>query len=101
MAKLEKERWHRAKLEKMHQELMGQMKEYTVEQGQDIEHWKRCFSQLASLTNTAMENVPKLLADAESAMPIFNPPREIEAFLSHCQELVGEMKNVMARARDS
>jgi len=32
-AKLEKERWHRAKLEKRHQELMGQMKEYTVEQG--------------------------------------------------------------------
>jgi len=48
-----------------------------------------------------MENVPKLLVDAESAMPVFNPPKENEAFLSNYQELVGEMKNMMARARDS
>ena len=38
MAKLENERWHRAKSEKRHQELMVQMKEYTIEEGQDIEH---------------------------------------------------------------
>jgi len=63
-----------------------------------IEHWKRCFSQVASLVNAAMENVLRLLADAESVMPVFNPHREIEAFLSHCQKLVGEMKNVMVRA---
>ena len=77
------------------------MKEYTIEKGKDIEHWKRCFSQLASLTNAVMENVPKLLADAKFAMLVFNPPGEIKAFHNHCQELVGEMKNVMARAQDS
>jgi len=48
-----------------------------------------------------MENVPKLLIDVEFPMSVFNPPREIEPFLKHCQRLVGEMKNVMARARDS
>jgi len=46
-----------------------------------------------------MENVPKLLIDVEFPMSVFNPPREIEPFLKHCQRLVGEMKNVMARAR--
>jgi len=77
------------------------MNEYVVEQGRITEHWKICFSQLASLANGAIKNVPKLLADVESAMPIFNPPKRIEAFLNHCKKLMEEMKNVMARAQDN
>jgi len=38
---------------------------------------------------------------AEAAMPIFNPPKGIEAFLNYYKKLVGEMKNVMARAQDN
>jgi len=40
------------------------------------------------------------LAEAEVALPIFNPPSEIEAFFSHCKELIREMKNMIARARE-
>ena len=101
VAKLEKEHVHHAELEQRHQELMIQMNEYVVEQGRITKHWKICFSQLASLANGAIENVPKLLADAESAMLIFNPPKGIEAFLNHCKKLMAKMKNVMARAQDN
>jgi len=44
------------------------MNEYVVEQGRITGHWKICFSQLASLANGAIKNVPKLLADVESAI---------------------------------
>jgi len=101
VAKLEKERLHHAESEKRHRELMIPVNEYVVEQGRITEHWKICFSQLASLVNEAIKNVPKLLADAESAMPIFNPPKGIEAFLNHCKKLMEEMKNVMTRAQDN
>jgi len=40
------------------------------------------------------------LAEVEAALPIFNPPREIEAFFSHCKELIREMKNMIVRARE-
>ena len=101
VAKLEKERLHHAESEKRHRELMVQMNEYVVEQGRITEHWKTCFSQLASLANGAIENVPKLLVDDESAMSIFNPPKGIEAFLNHYKKLMEEMKNVMVRAQDN
>jgi len=65
-----------------------------------MEHWRRCFLQLASLTNGAIEDIPRLLAEAEVALPIFNLPREIEAFFSHCKELIREMKNIIVRARE-
>ncbi|KAG2408055.1 uncharacterized protein HKW66_Vig0028770 [Vigna angularis] len=101
VTKLKKERWHRAESEKKHQELMNQMKEYIVEQELVTEHWRRSFSQLASLANEAIKDVPKLLADAESALPIFNPPEKVETFLNYCKKLIREMKNVMAEAHDS
>jgi len=40
------------------------------------------------------------LTDAEIAMPIFNPPKAIEDFLSYYKKLVGEMKSIVARARN-
>jgi len=65
-----------------------------------VEHWKRCFSKLAAMANGAIEHVPKMLTDAEIAMPIFNPSKAIEDFLSYYRKLVGEMKNIVARARN-
>jgi len=76
------------------------MNEYSVEQEMAMEHWRRCFSQLACLANGAIEGIPRLLAEAEAALPIFNPPREIEAFFSHCKKLIREMNNMIARARE-
>jgi len=52
------------------------------------------------LANGAIEDILRLLAKAEAALLIFNPPREIEAFFSHCKELMKEMKNMIARARE-
>ncbi|KOM40624.1 hypothetical protein LR48_Vigan04g082200 [Vigna angularis] len=83
------------------EEVMNQTKGYTVEQERVTENWKRSFSQLASLANDAIKDVPKILADVESALPIFNPPKKVEAFLNYCKKLMREMKNVMAETRDS
>jgi len=74
--KMDEERWHRAELEKEHQEVISRMNEYAVEQKMTIEHWNRCFSQLAALVNGAIEDIPLLLVEAETALPMFNPPRE-------------------------
>jgi len=54
---------------------------------------------LVAIANGAIEDISKMLTDVEIAMPIFNPPKAIEDFLSYCRELVGEMKNIVARAR--
>ena len=40
---------------------------YMAEQERTVEHWKRCFSQLAALANGAIDGVPRMLAEAESA----------------------------------
>jgi len=56
--KMDEERWHKAELEKEHRGVISRMNEYTVEQEMTIEHWKRCFSQLAALANGAIEEIP-------------------------------------------
>jgi len=40
-----------------------------------------------ALANGAIEDIPQLLSEAESALPIFNPPKKIETFLDHSQEI--------------
>jgi len=55
-------------------------------------------SKLAGIANGAIEDVPRMLIDAEIAMPIFNPPKAIEDFLGYYRKLVGEMKNIVATA---
>jgi len=59
-----------------------------------IEHWK------AALANGAIEDIPQLLAEVEAALPIFNLPREFEAFFSHYKELMREMKSMITKARE-
>jgi len=66
----------------------------------NIRHWKESFSQLAALANGAIEDIPRLLSEAESALPIFNPPKKIETFLDHCKKLIEEMRSMISRARD-
>jgi len=97
---MDEECWHRAELEKEHREVISRMNGYTVEQEMTIEHWKRCFSQLAALANGAIEEIPRLLAEADTALPIFNLPREIEAFFNHCKKLMREMKSMIVRVRE-
>jgi len=58
------------------------------------------FFKVSSYGKGEIEDVPKMLTDAEIAMPIFNPPKTIEDFLGYCRKLVGEMKNIVARARN-
>ena len=74
------------------------MRTECVELKRATEHWRGCFSKLAVMANEAIEDVPKMLTNVEIAMPIFNPSKEIEDFLGYCRKLVGEMKNIMARA---
>ena len=98
--KMDEERWHRAELEKEHRKVISQMNEYTTEQEMSIEHYKRCFSQLAALANGAIEEIPRLLAEAETPLAIFNPPREIESFFNHCKKLMREMTSMIVRVRE-
>ena len=58
------------------------------------------FLTAAALANGAIEEIPRLLAEAETALPIFNLPREIEAFFNHCKKLMREMKSMIVRVRE-
>jgi len=98
--KMNEERLHQAESEKRYQEMIAQMNDYTLEQEWNIGHWKKCFSQLAALANGAIEDIPRLLSEVESALPIFNPLEKIETFLDHCKKLIGEMKSMISRARN-
>ena len=90
----------RTKVEEQYQTMLTQMKGYMAEQKGTVKHWKRCFSQLAALANGAIDGVPRMLAEAESSLFFFNPPREVKIFIEHCKGLVVEMKNMISRARE-
>jgi len=94
-AKMAEEIWYQSKSEEENQRLRIECAELMGV----VEHWRGCFSKLAVMANGAIKDVPKMLIDAEIAMPIFNPPKAIEDFLGYCRKLVGEMKNIVAKAR--
>jgi len=86
--------------EERYQEMIAQMNDYTLEHEWNIRHWKKCFLQLAALANGAIKDIPRLLSEAESTLPIFNPLERIETFLDHCKKLIVEMKSMISRARN-
>ena len=65
-----------------------------------IEHWKTCFSQLASLANAAIEDVPRMLREVDVTLMFRTVPKEVESFIEYCKWLVGLMKEMVARSRD-
>jgi len=95
-AKGAEESWYRVESEEENQRLRTECAELR----ETAKHWRGCFSKLAVMANRAIKDVPKMLIDAEITMPIFNPPKAIEDFLGYYRKLVGEMKNIVARAQN-
>ena len=74
--------------------------EHIADQERDIIHWRTCFSQLVVLANGAIEDVPRMLREADSSLMFFNFPDSVQTFLNHCKYLVERMKVMIARSRD-
>jgi len=89
-----------AEAEEQYQTMLTQVEGYMAEQEGTIEHCKRCFSQLAALANGAIDGVPRMLAEAESSLFFFNPPREVKTFIEHYKGLVAKMKSMISHARE-
>ena len=97
--RVNKERMLLLELEERHQAAMTRARDYMVEQEKDVAHWQRNFSQLAALANGAIEDVPRMLREAD-AVTFCDPPREVQIFLNHCKWLVEQMNILIARVRD-
>jgi len=55
---------------------------------------------LASLANGAIEDVPRMLREADVALMFRRIPKEVESFIKHCKWLVGLMKEMVACSRN-
>ncbi|KOM47095.1 hypothetical protein LR48_Vigan07g079900 [Vigna angularis] len=95
----QEERWRLTEFEERHQALVKRMEDHIAEQEVVVRHWKESFSQLAALANEAIEDIPKMVLDAEASIHFYSPPEGIKLFINHCKWLVGEMKSFIARAR--
>ncbi|KOM26761.1 hypothetical protein LR48_Vigan316s000300 [Vigna angularis] len=95
----QEERWRSLEFGERHHALIKQMKDHIAMQEEAVKHWKGSFSQLAMLANRAIEDIPKMVLDAEATTHFCNPPPEIMLFINHCKWLVGEMKAFIARVR--
>jgi len=98
--KLKEEQWQKMETEERHQIMMTQLENHIADQERDIAHWRSCFSQLAALANGAIEDVPRMLREADSSLMFFNLPDSVQFFLNHCKYLVEQMKAMIARSRD-
>ncbi|KOM47161.1 hypothetical protein LR48_Vigan07g086500 [Vigna angularis] len=96
----QEERWRSMEFEERHQALIKRMEDHIAEQEEAVKHWKGSFSQLAMLANGAIEDIPKMVLDAEASTHFCSPPEEIKLFINHCKWLVGEMKSFIARAQE-
>jgi len=90
----------RREVEEKLQTVMAQAECFMAEREKVAEYWRNCFSQLASLANGAIGDVPRMLFNVELSLKFYNPPEDITIFIEHCKQLVGAMKGFIARARD-
>ena len=60
-------------LEERHQAAMTRVTDYVVEKKKDVAHWQRNFSQLAALASGAIEDVPRMLREADT-VTFCDPP---------------------------
>jgi len=97
--KMKEEKWHRMETEERHEIMMTQLENHIAEQEKIIVHWKTCFSQLAALANGAIDEVPRMLREADISLMFFNPPDAVQNILNHCKYLVEQMKNMIASAK--
>jgi len=77
-----------------------QLEERLEEHEYITKHWKMCFSQLAALANEAIEDVSRMLREADVSLTFHTVPNEVETFLDHCKWLVGLMKDMVARNKN-
>jgi len=77
-----------------------QLEESIEEREQTLGYWKTRFSQLASLANGAIEDVPRMLREADVSLMFRPVPKEAESFVEHCKWLVGLMKEMVTRNRN-
>jgi len=82
--RVKKERMQLIEVEERHQATMGHMKNYVIEQGEVVNHWKRSFSQLSALANGAIDDVPRMLCEAHVVL-FRDSPREVKIFIGHCK----------------
>jgi len=86
--------------EERYQMMMTQLENHIADQELDIIHWRTCFSQLVALANGAIEDMPRMLREADSSLMSFNFPDFVQNFLNHCKYLIEQMKVMIARSRD-
>ena len=85
--RVNEERMRLMTAEERHQAVMTRARDYMEEQEKDVVRWKRNFFQLAALANGAIDDVPRMLREADT-VTFRDPHREVQAFLDHCKWLV-------------
>jgi len=97
--RMQDKQWHRMEIEEKHEIIVTQLQNHITDQEEVIIHWKTRFSQLAALANGAIDEVPRMLHEADVSLMFFNLPEKVQNFLNHCKFLVDEMKNIIANVK--
>jgi len=63
--------------EEKHEIMVTHMQNHIVEQEELIIQWKAHFSQLAALDNGAIDDVPRMLREADISLMFFNPLEKV------------------------
>jgi len=58
------------------------------------------FFPIGFMANGAMEDVPRMLREADVSLMFRTVPKEVESFIEHCKWLIGLMKEMVARSRN-
>jgi len=98
--KANKEREQRLEEEVNYTAKIVQLEERLEEREWTLGYWKTYFSQLASLANGAIEDVPRMLREADASLMFHTVPKEVESFIEYCKWLVGLMKEMVARSKN-
>jgi hypothetical protein len=102
-----------AQLMRAHEDQMNQVAEQIERLGKDLQQhklvlemslqemarWRVAFHKMLLVSNTVLDELPRMLRVAEAELPLLNVPSGVKEFVSYCRAVVTAYKNIVKRAK--
>jgi hypothetical protein len=102
-----------AQLMRAHEDQMTQVAEQIEHLEKDLKHhkvviemslqemarWRTAFHKMLLVSNSVLDEMPRMLRMAEVEVPLLNVPSAVKDFVGYCRAVVTAYKNIVKKAK--
>jgi hypothetical protein len=66
---------------------------------QEMARWRTAFHKMLLVSNSVLDEMPRMLRMAEVEVPLLNVPSAVKDFVGYCRAVVTAYKNIVKKAK--